>query len=131
MNGRAPNSIIYDKSERTLTIKWHSESVTLPAELLRIYSPSADTRKPGEDGPEFEAGKKNIGIRELTKTGNYAIKITFDDGHQNGIYSWSYLHKLAMNKKEYWEKYLISLKKAGRSRLPKIAVGQWAPKVAN
>ncbi|MDZ7670237.1 MAG: gamma-butyrobetaine hydroxylase-like domain-containing protein, partial [Gammaproteobacteria bacterium] len=60
--------------------------------------------------------------------GNYAIKLTFDDGHDTGIYAWDFLRDLGENLDRYWQDYLTELKSANASRLPAIPVGQWNPK---
>ncbi|MGD8417674.1 MAG: gamma-butyrobetaine hydroxylase-like domain-containing protein, partial [Pseudomonadales bacterium] len=60
--------------------------------------------------------------------GNYAIRISFDDGHDSGIYAWEYLLDLDRNQDQYWQAYLAELKEANASRLPTIPVGQWTPK---
>ena len=129
MTTSAPDKIIYHQKDKTLKLKWLSEEFSLTAELLRVYSPSADYKNL-EDSPRvFESGKSSVQINKISKVGNYAIKFLFDDGHDDGIYSWDYLKKLAENKADYWNTYVDSFKTNGGSRLRQIKVSQWAPKV--
>jgi DUF971 family protein len=94
---------------------------------LRVYSPSAEVRGHSEKERVLQTGKKNVGIKTIEAIGNYAIRITFDDGHDSGIYAWDYLYELGKNQTEYWQEYLSELKQANASRLPTIPVGQWQP----
>ena len=129
MTTSAPDKIIYHQKDKTLILKWLSEEFSLTAELLRVYSPSADYKNLGDSPPVFESGKSSVQITKISKVGNYAIKFMFDDGHDDGIYSWDYLKKLAENKADYWNTYVDSFKTNGGSRLRQIKVSQWAPKV--
>ena len=129
MTTSAPDKIIYHQKDKTLKLKWLSEEFSLTAELLRVYSPSADHKNLGDSPPVFESGKSSVQINKISKVGNYAIKFLFDDGHDDGIYSWGYLKKLAENKADYWNSYVDSFKTNGGSRLRQIKVSQWAPKV--
>ena len=124
-----PSRIIYHKGSKTLELHYaEAESATLPAELLRVYSPSAEVRGHSDAERVLQTGKKHVGIREMDAVGNYAIRIVFDDGHDTGIYSWAFLRDLADNRARYWQRYLAELKENNASRLPAIPVGQWAPK---
>ena len=129
MTTSAPDKIIYHQKDKTLKLTWLSEEFTLTAELLRVYSPSADYKNLEDSPPVFESGKSSVQINKISKVGNYAIKFLFDDGHDDGIYSWDYLKKLAENKADYWNTYVDSFKTNGGSRLRQIKVSQWAPKV--
>ena len=129
MTTPAPDKITYHQKDKTLKLKWLSEEFSLTAELLRVYSPSADCKNLGDSPPVFESGKSSVQINKISKVGNYAIKFLFDDGHDDGIYSWDYLKKLAENKADYWNTYVDSFKTNGGSRLRQIKVSQWAPKV--
>ena len=129
MTTSAPDKIIYHQKDKTLQLKWLSEEFSLTAELLRVYSPSADYKNLEDNPPVFESGKSSVQINKISKVGNYAIKFLFDDGHDDGIYSWDYLKKLAENKANYWNTYVDSFKTNGGSRLRQIKVSQWAPKV--
>ena len=91
MNRNAPEEIVYHKIGHTLEIAWPDARFDLPAELLRVYSPSAEVRGHSEQERVLQTGKKNVGIKAIEAIGNYAIRITFDDGHDSGIYAWDYL----------------------------------------
>jgi len=123
----APTKVTYHKIAHTLEIAWQEQNFTLPAELLRVYSPSAEVRGHSAEERKLQTGKKNVGIRQLDAVGNYAIRITFDDGHDSGLYSWEFLHDLGNNQDNYWQEYVTELKTANASRLPTIPVGQWQP----
>lgn len=123
----APAKITYHKIAHTLEVAWQEQNFNLPAELLRVYSPSAEVRGHSAEERTLQTGKKNVGIRQLEAVGNYAIRIVFDDGHDTGIYSWEFLHDLGSNQDKYWQDYVTDLKTANASRLPTIPVGQWQP----
>ncbi|MBI4005650.1 MAG: DUF971 domain-containing protein, partial [Gammaproteobacteria bacterium] len=76
----------------------------------------ADVRGHGQGQGVLQIGKENVSIREIEPVGNYAIKLHFDDGHNTGIYSWSYLYDLGKNRDHYWQDYLNALKDAGHKR---------------
>ena len=127
MNRNAPEETVYHKIGHTLEIAWPDARFDLPAELLRVYSPSAEVRGHSEQERVLQAGKKNVGIKAIEAIGNYAIRITFDDGHDSGIFAWDYLYELGNNQAQHWQDYLSDLKQANASRLPTIPVGQWQP----
>ncbi|MAI15918.1 MAG: 1-(5-phosphoribosyl)-5-((5-phosphoribosylamino)methylideneamino)imidazole-4-carboxamide isomerase [Gammaproteobacteria bacterium] len=127
MNRNAPEEIVYHKIGHTLEIAWPDARFDLPAELLRVYSPSAEVRGHSEQERVLQTGKKNVGIKAIEAIGNYAIRITFDDGHDSGIFAWDYLYELGNNQAQHWQDYLSDLKQANASRLPTIPVGQWQP----
>ena len=127
MNRNAPEELVYHKIGHTLEIAWPDARFDLPAELLRVYSPSAEVRGHSEQERVLQTGKKNVGIKAIEAIGNYAIRITFDDGHDSGIYAWDYLYELGNNQAKHWQDYLSELKQANASRLPTIPVGQWQP----
>ena len=127
MNKDAPEEIVYHKIGHTLEVAWPDVRFDLPAELLRVFSPSAEVRGHSEQERVLQTGKKNVGIKTIDSIGNYAIRITFDDGHDSGIYAWDYLYDLGTNQTQHWQDYLSDLKQANASRLPTIPVGQWQP----
>ena len=88
----------------------------LTCEYLRVYSPSAEVRGHGPGQEVLQVGKEDVGIDQLAPSGNYAIKITFDDGHDSGIFTWTYLHELGINYEAYWQDYLDRLADAGEKR---------------
>ena len=93
-------------------------SVTLPAELLRVESPSAEVQGHGAGQRKTVPGRRHVGIMSVEPVGNYAIRITFDDLHDTGIYSWNYLHELGCNQESVWQAYLDRLDAEGLSRDP-------------
>ena len=88
----------------------------LTCEYLRVYSPSAEVRGHGPGQEKLQVGKEDVGIDQITPSGNYAVKIMFDDGHDSGIYTWTYLHELGVNYDQYWQDYLDRLTEAGVTR---------------
>lgn len=124
---QAPKRIVYHKIAHTLELEWPEETFSLPAELLRVYSPSAEVRGHSESERKLQTGKKQVGIRAIEAVGNYAIRLIFDDGHDSGIYAWEMLHDLGSRQAHHWETYLTELKIANASRLPHVPVGQWRP----
>ncbi len=114
-----PVEIRVHRAERRLEIDFDdSSSFSLPAELLRVESPSAEVQGHGPQQKVTVAGKRNVGIVALEPVGNYAVRIIFDDGHDTGIYSWSYLYRLGRDQAEIWAAYLEALERQGLSREP-------------
>ncbi len=93
-------------------------SVTLAAELLRVESPSAEVQGHGAGQRKTVPGRRHVGIMSVEPVGNYAIRITFDDLHDTGIYSWNYLYELGRNQESVWQAYLDRLDAEGLSRDP-------------
>ncbi len=126
-----PTGITYHRASKTLELAYASEEpALLPAELLRVYSPSAEVRGHSDAERVLQTGKKHVAVTAIEPVGNYAIRIVFDDGHDTGIYSWAFLRDLAANQQQYWERYLAELEEKNASRLPAIPlgrVGQWSP----
>lgn len=124
-----PKAITYHANERTLKLEYaETHEATLTAEYLRVFSPSAEVRGHSEAQRVLQTGKKQVGIDKIEAVGNYAIRLTFSDGHDTGIYSWEYLRDLIDNETQYWQDYLRDLASANASRLPTIPIGQWTPK---
>ncbi len=92
---------------------------TLPAEFLRVYSPSAEVRGHGQGQEVLQTGKLNVKISRIEPIGNYAVRLHFDDDHNTGIYSWEYLRELSLNQPALWDQYLQRLNAAGERRDPK------------
>ncbi len=112
-----PTKIHYHKQSKELEIGFNNqENYRLSAEFLRIHSPSAEVRGHGQQIPKLQYGKKNVSILNIEAAGNYALKISFDDGHDTGLYSWDYLSNIGKNQQELWEIYLQRLDEAGQSR---------------
>ena len=88
----------------------------LSCEYLRINSPSAEVQGHGPGQAVLQYGKQQVGITALEPSGNYALKIHFDDGHDSGLFTWNYLYDLGKNQEENWQRYLEQLKAAGKTR---------------
>ncbi|SFF86298.1 gamma-butyrobetaine hydroxylase-like domain-containing protein [Neptunomonas qingdaonensis] len=111
-----PSNIKLHKKSKTLELIYNETSFELTAEFLRVHSPSAEVRGHGIGNGTLQTGKKFVGINGVEPSGNYALKIIFDDGHDSGLYTWQYLYTLATQKDQYWDRYLKSLEEAGESR---------------
>ena len=123
-----PSNITYRKRSKTLVLEYGPSSSELSAELLRVYSPSAEVRGHSPEQKRLQTGKKQVAITGIEPVGNYGIRLTFDDGHDTGIYAWEYLKDLAEQRDRYWQDYLADLKAANASRLPAIPVGHFTPR---
>jgi DUF971 family protein len=118
-NSRHPVEIRLKRNEKALEIDFDDgRSFRLPAELLRVESPSAEVQGHGQDTKTIVAGRRHVGIMELEPVGNYAIRIKFDDLHDTGLYSWDWLYGLGANQDEIWQEYLDALEARGLSRDP-------------
>ncbi len=116
----APTEIkVYKKSAR-LELTYDTTSHMLPAEYLRVFSPSAEVQGHSRDQATLQHGKRLVTFKDIEPQGNYAIKLIFSDGHDSGIYSWTYLWDLGENYGANWARYLEDLKKAGQSRDPQF-----------
>jgi DUF971 family protein len=115
-----PTEIRLKKAERLLEIDFDDGArVRLPAEYLRVESPSAEVQGHSPDQRKLVAGCAEVGILNIEPVGNYAIRIVFDDLHDTGIYSWVYLHTLGLEREKRWFTYLAELNARGLSREPK------------
>jgi DUF971 family protein len=115
-----PTEIKLHQASRVLELAF-SDGATfrLPYELLRVYSPSAEVRGHGPGQEVLQAGKRDVTIKEVEPVGNYAIRPTFSDGHDTGIYSWDYLYELGADQDGLWQRYLERMAAAGASRDPR------------
>jgi DUF971 family protein len=105
-----PTELKLDAEKRTLTVSYDDgKSFALPAEMLRVLSPSAEVQGHSPEQRVTVPGKKNVRITQLTTVGNYAIRITFDDGHDTGLYVWDYLRDLGENQDVRFQSYLDEL----------------------
>ncbi len=119
----APTDIKLHRKSRTLEIGFPDQQrYVLSYEFLRVHSPSAEVRGHGPGEETLQTGKRGVQITGLEPTGNYAIKISFDDGHDSGIYSWEYLRHLGENQASLWDDYLARLHAAGATRDPDTSV---------
>ena len=114
-----PTEIRYVKADKRLEVEFDGGTrFSYPAEYLRVESPSAEVQGHGPGQKQVLGGRRHVGIMEIEPVGNYAIKIKFDDLHDTGIYSWSYLFRLGERQEEIWTAYLAELEKRGLSRDP-------------
>ncbi len=125
MNEKSPVPIGIElhRQSKTLDLKYpNNENYTLNCEYLRVYSPSAEVRGHGEGQETLQVGKINVTITNIQPVGNYAVQLTFSDGHDTGLYSWEYLYELCTHRQQYWDDYLKRLHEAGASRDPEVQV---------
>ena len=124
-NSNAPTAVnVYKKSATLELIYDNGDSHQLSAEYLRVFSPSAEVQGHGQGQAVLQYGKKDVQFLDIEPQGHYAIKITFSDGHDSGIFSWEYLFQLGESQQENWQQYLAELGAAGKSRSPQfIALG--------
>ncbi|MFS0825646.1 gamma-butyrobetaine hydroxylase family protein [Pseudomonas phoenicis] len=114
---RLPTAINLHKASKTLSLTYAPDEVYhLPAEFLRVHSPSAEVQ--GHGKPILQFGKIGVGLTGLEPAGQYALKLIFDDGHDSGLFTWEYLEQLCLRQEALWEDYLEQLRLAGKSRDP-------------
>jgi len=112
-----PTELRLDQDKRVLTVTFDDgQSFALPAELLRVLSPSAEVQGHSEDQRVTVAGKKAVSIVRIEPVGNYAARIVFDDGHDTGLFVWDYLRELGENREARWQSYLNDLAAKGLAR---------------
>ena len=112
-----PTEITLHQASRVLEVSFaDGKTFRLPYELLRVYSPSAEVRGHGPGQEVLQTGKKEVEIRRIEPVGSYAVQLYFSDGHDTGIYSWTYLHQLGREHDSRWARYLEDLAKAGLTR---------------
>ncbi|MDA0730395.1 MAG: DUF971 domain-containing protein [Proteobacteria bacterium] len=112
-----PTEIKLHQESRLLEIKFDNQTeCSLSCEFLRVYSPSAEVQGHSPSQAVLQIGKEKVNITNIEPIGNYAIKITFSDGHDTGLYSWDYLYRLAKNYDQLWIEYLGKLDAAGIKR---------------
>jgi DUF971 family protein len=115
----APTEIRLRTQSRLLAVSFDDgSSFELPFEYLRVYSPSAEVRGHGPGQEVLQTGKENVRITSIDPVGHYALRLVFDDGHDTGLYSWSYLYQLGAEREERWRAYLDRLSDAGYARQP-------------
>jgi len=118
---RLPTAINLHKASKTLALTYApGEVYHLPAEFLRVHSPSAEVQ--GHGKPILQFGKLNVRLTKIEPAGQYALKLTFDDGHDSGLFTWDYLYQLAVRQDALWADYLAELKAAGKTRDPSESV---------
>jgi DUF971 family protein len=117
MSSVKPTEINFHKVSRVLELAFNDGTrFKLPAEYLRVYSPSAEVQGHGPGQEVLQIGKEDVNISRLEPVGHYAIQLIFDDNHDSGIYSWDYLYQLGAHFDKKWQAYLDRLKEAGYDR---------------
>ena len=112
-----PTELRLAKDRKVLTVAFEGGmSFALPAEYLRVKSPSAEVQGHSPDERKTVPGKRNVMILEVQPVGNYAVRLVFDDLHSTGIFSWDYLAELGRNQTKYWQDYLDELAAKGVTR---------------
>jgi DUF971 family protein len=114
-----PVELRLKRAEKRLEIRFDDgKEFSLPAEYLRVESPSAEVQGHGPGEKTIVAGRAHVGIMDLEPVGNYAVRIKFDDLHDTGIFSWEYLYQLGVEHDKRWRAYLATLAARGLSREP-------------
>jgi DUF971 family protein len=112
-----PQDITVHSASRVLEVSF-SDGATfrIPLELMRVYSPSAEVQGHGPGQEVLQTGKREVGLEGLEPVGNYAIKPTFSDGHDSGLFTWEYLYFLGTEQDQLWADYERRLNEAGTHR---------------
>lgn len=115
----APTELRYRREERLLVIAWPDGTRhELPAEYLRVESPSAEVQGHGPGQKVIVAGRRHVGVMRMEPVGHYAVRIVFDDMHDTGIYPWDYLRRLGVEQEQRWAEHEQALAARGLSREP-------------
>lgn len=113
----SPTHITVHGQSRALEIGFDTGEVfTLPFELLRVYSPSAEVQGHGPGQSVLQTGKREVEIVAIEPVGHYAIQPQFSDGHHSGIYTWAYLYEMGQQQAAWWADYEARLQASGGSR---------------
>ncbi len=114
-----PKKLTVRKDRKSLEIMFgDGETYEFSAEILRVLSPSAEVQGHSAEQRKTIGGKREVGIMKMEPVGNYAVRITFDDMHDTGIFSWKYFRDLGQNREEKWAEYLTGLEEKGLIREP-------------
>lgn len=113
----APESLTLHGASRVLEIGFaDGAQFRIPFELMRVYSPSAEVQGHGPGQEVLQTGKRTVTIVDIEPVGNYAVKPTFSDGHDSGLFTWEYLYFLGSQEQALWAEYAQRLRSAGRDR---------------
>jgi len=114
-----PTDLVLHRAARTLEVAFEDGArFELPAEYLRVHSPSAELQGHGPGQKVLLGGRRQVGIVGIEPIGNYAVLLRFSDGHASGLYSWGTLYQLGRDQESNWAAYLRELEAAGLSRTP-------------
>jgi DUF971 family protein len=112
-----PTELRLAKTKDALTVAFDDGGTfEIPSEMLRVMSPSAEVQGHSPEQRVLVGGKKTVKITGVEPVGNYAVRLQFDDGHNTGLFTWAYLHKLGAGRIALWSAYIDELKAAGKSR---------------
>ena len=117
-----PSKINLSKNKKALTVTFDETDYLMSSEYLRVYSPSAEVQGHGPGQETLQLNKQDVEIEKLSPMGNYAISIHFSDGHTTGIYSWSYLHHLCIDKDELWLDYSNRVTNSNNNNYHKVEI---------
>ncbi len=116
-NTPTPESLTLHGASRVLEIGFaDGKTFRIPFELMRVYSPSAEVQGHGPGQEVLQTGKRQVGIEAIEPVGNYAVKPTFSDGHDSGLFTWEYLYFLGEQEQALWAEYAQRLQAAGVQR---------------
>ena len=116
-----PTALTVHTQSRRLEVSFSDGAAfSIPFELMRVYSPSAEVQGHGPGQEVLQTGKQNVLVTDLSLIGNYAVKPVFDDGHDTGLFTWQYLYKLGAEQNQLWADYEKRLLAAGKSRSASI-----------
>jgi|TARA_R110002072_G_scaffold12038_28_gene53094 DUF971 family protein len=114
-----PRELRYISADKRLEIDFEDgRTYSLPAEYLRVESPSAEVQGHGSGQKKIIGGRRHVGIMAIDPVGSYAVRLKFDDLHDTGLYTWDYLYQLGSTQEELWRRYLENLAAQGLSRDP-------------
>ena len=112
-----PTALTLHQASRMLEVGFDDGALfRIPFELMRVYSPSAEVQGHGPGQETLQTGKREVGINDLAVVGHYAVQPSFSDGHDTGIFAWTYLYKLGSEQADLWARYLQRLADAGLDR---------------
>lgn len=112
-----PTTLVVHQQSKVLELGYaDGRTYKLPFEMLRVMSPSAEVRGHGPGQETLQTGKREVGIVSVEPVGHYAIRPTFTDGHDSGLYTWEYLNDLCLNQDDLWQEHLAKLAAAGLDR---------------
>ncbi len=115
-----PAEIRLDRKARVLRVSFDDGThYALPAEYLRVESPSSEVQGHSPAQKQTVAGRRHVGIIAIEPVGHYAVRLVFDDLHDTGIFSWNYLAELGREQESRWTRYLDALASRGLSRDPR------------
>jgi DUF971 family protein len=113
----SPESLTLHGASRVLEIGFADGArFRIPFELMRVYSPSAEVQGHGPGQEVLQTGKRQVTVVDIEPVGNYAVKPTFSDGHDSGLFTWEYLYFLGAQEQELWADYERRLQAAGAGR---------------